>query len=204
MSETSSVQASSFDERKAAIETWEAMLSVGAFVEGEVTFASGLHATLKVDAEKLYEHPKELAIVMGHFAVFPHVQNADVLLYVPDGMKQFMTKLGEELQKPVANTIRRPGATSKYDFIFQTQEDQELALSAKTPLIGEDVVTTLGSVAGLRKLLRPDQPVHSLAMLLRGEVNPDYRTGLEDHYLLIREIPTDKYEFRRRLQGERF
>jgi hypothetical protein len=204
MSEATSTQTSNFDEHKAAVETWEAMLSAGVFTEGNFIFASGLHATLKADAEKLYEHPRELAVIMGHFAVFPAIQNADVLLYVPDGMKQFMTNLGKELQKPVVDAIRRPGATSKYDFVFKTSEDQELALSAKTPLIGEDIVTTLGSVAALRRLLAPEQPVHSLAMLLRGTVKPEYRTGLVDHYLLIREIPTDKGEFKLLLQEERF
>ena len=149
MSEIPSIQNSNFDEEKAATETWEAMLRAGVFIEGNFTFASGLHATLKADTEKLYEHPKELAVVMGHFAIFPHVQNADVLLYVPDGMRQFVTQLGKELQKP-------------------------------------------------------EQPVHSLAMLLRGSVKPEYRTALEDHYLLTREIPTDKDEFKRRLQEEWF
>ena len=190
MSEIPSIQNSNFDEEKAATETWEAMLRAGVFIEGNFTFASGLHATLKADTEKLYEHPKELAVVMGHFAIFPHVQNADVLLYVPDGMRQFVTQ--------------RSGAVSKYDFIFETPEDQKLARSAETPLIGEDIVTTLGSVAALRRLLPPEQSVHSLAMLLRGSVKPEYRTALEDHYLLTREIPTDKDEFKRRLQEEWF
>jgi len=202
MNEKILTQASTFDEQRAAFETWEAMLSAGVFTEGNFMFASGIQATLKADAEKLYEHPRELAVIMGHFAVYPQVQNADVLLYVPDGMRKFITQLGKELNKPVVDAIRRPGATTKYDFVFKTPKDQELALSAKTPLIGEDVVTTLGSVAALRKLLASNQPVHSLAMLLRGTVKPQYRMGLEDHYLLIREIPTDKDEFKRRLQEE--
>ncbi len=168
----------------------------------QLYFASGIHATLKADAEKLYRHPKELAVVMGHFAVFPHVQNADVLLYVPDGMRQFITQLGKELQKPIIHMIRRPGTTTKYDFTFKTPADKELAISAKTPFIGEDIVTTLGSVAALRSLLSPEQPVHSLAMLLRGTVKSEYRAGLTDHYLLVREIPTDKDEFKLRLQEE--
>ena len=137
---------------------------------------------------------------MGHFAVFPHVENADVLLYVPEGMKKFMSILGNELQKPVVNAIRRPGATTKYEFEYKTPKDRELALSANAPLIGEDVVTTLGSVAALRRLLSPEQTVHSLAILLRGTVKSEYREMLDDHYLLIRDIPTDKDEFNERLQ----
>lgn len=109
------------------------------FVEGDFVFASRTHATLKADAERLYDHPRQLAVVVGHFAAYPCVQEADALLYVPDGM---------------------------------------------------------------RKLLPPERMVHSLAMLLRGTVNPQYQAGLVDHYLLERKMPTDKHEFRRRLASD--
>jgi orotate phosphoribosyltransferase len=192
-----------FDTQRAAEDTWEALLSAGVFIEGEFTFASGQQATLKADAEKLYTQPKQLAVVMGYFATYPCVQDADVLLYVPDGMRKFVTMLGSELDKPVVGTSRKPGA-SKYDFVFASEADQELAQGAKAPVIGEDIVTTLGSVAGMRKLLKPDQPVHSLAILLRDTVNPVYQKGLVDHYLLTKEIPTSKDEFRRMLAEDNF
>src|SRR6266567_198247 len=169
-----------FDVQKAADETWDAMVSAGVFVEGDFTFASGMHATLKADAERLYEKPKQLGVILGHFAAFPCVQDADVLLYVPDGMRQFVRLLGAALNKPVAEATRTPGATSKYDFMFQSPEDEDLALSAERLVIGEDIVTTLGSIAGMRSLLQPEQTVHSLAMLLRGVANPRHRTGLVD------------------------
>lgn len=198
------LESAGFNYKRVAEETWEALLSAGVFIEGDFTFASGLQATLKADAEKLYTHPKQLAIILGHFASYPCVQDADVLLYVPDGMREFITLLGDELDKPVANAIRTPGAKTKYDFRFTSEEDQELALSASAPVIGEDIVTTLGSVAALRSLLWPEQAVHSLSILLRGSVDPAYRAGLTDHYLLTREIPTDKDEFKRRVELNEF
>jgi len=191
-----------FDVELAAEETWEALLSAGAFIEGEFTFASGLRATIKTDAETLYDDPRQLDVVLGHFAAFPCVQDADALLYVPDGMRQFVTLLGKEMNKPVIDAVRTPGATSKYDFMFQTPEDEERALAARVPVIGEDIVSTLGSVAAMRKLLSPDQPVHSLSILLRDTVDPAYQAGLTDHYLVTREIPTDKEDFRRMIAGE--
>lgn len=191
-----------FDTQRAAEDTWEALLSAGVFVEGDFTFASGKRASLKADAEKLYAHPRQLGVVLGHFATYPCVQDADVLLYVPDGMRQFVTQLGSELDKPVVGANRKLGATSKYDFVFASEADRKLAQSAKAPVIGEDIVTTLGSVAGIRKLLKPDQTVHSLAMLLRGTVNPVYQKGLVDHYLLVKEIPTSKDEFWRMLEED--
>jgi hypothetical protein len=140
-----------------------------------------------------------LQTVLGHFAMFPCIANADVLLYVPNGMRQFITILGQELSIPVAHTRRKPGATTKYDFMFSSKQDKDLALAAKRPRIGEDVITTLGSVAGLRSLLGSEQDVHSLGILLRGEVRPEYQRGLSDHYLLKKFIPTDAREFDRRL-----
>ena len=100
--------APNFNVQKAAEETWQALLSADVFIEGDFTFASGMQATLKADAEQLYHHPKQLAVVLGHFAAFPCVQDADVLLYVPDGWREFTTRLGHELAKPVAHTMRKP------------------------------------------------------------------------------------------------
>ena len=191
-----------FDVDTAAEETWQALLSAGCFIEGNFVFASGINATLKVDAELLYSHPRHLETVLGHFAAFPCIQDAEVLMYVPDGMRQFMTTLGNELGKPVAHTKRRPGSSSKYDFVFTTKADENLAESAELIVIGEDIVSTLGSVAATRSLLKPTQTVHSLAMLQRGVVNPDYQKGLVDHYLVKRHIPTDKDEFNRQISPD--
>jgi len=190
------LRAAGFDEQRAAEEVWEAMLSAGVFVAGEFVFASGVEATLKADAENLYKHPRQLEVVLGQYATFPCIKEADVLLYVPDGSRQFMNMLGEGLGVPVAQAIRTPGSKSRYDFMFETKADEALALAAERPRIGEDVVTTLGSVAGMRSLLKPDQDVHSLAMLLRGDINTAYQVGLVDHYLVRRRIPLDAGEFR--------
>lgn len=193
--------AAGFDAQRAAEETWEALLSIrdDVFVTDDHIFASGQRATLKVDAEALYEQPKQLEVILGHFASFPCVVDADALLYVPYGWEKFMKIIGRELDIPVVGAIRHPMGRTRYDFMFETRADEELALAAEQPTIGEDVVTTLGSVDGIRRLLKPEQNVHSLAMLLRDEVNPEYRVGLTDHYLLERRIPLDAEEFYRTL-----
>lgn len=190
------VSSSGFDSDKVADETWQALVEVDAFVEGLFILASGVEATLKVDAERLYNHPRQLKVVMRHFATFPCVTDADVLLYVPDGMRDFVTALAVSLDKPIAHTKRRPGATTKYDFEFASPDDEELACAARKSWIGEDVVSTLGSIAALRALLPPDQDVHSLAILRRGVTRPSYRKGLTDHYLLERTIPLDADQFK--------
>jgi orotate phosphoribosyltransferase len=185
-----------YDLYNAGQETWQALLDAGAPVEGDFTLASGANATLKFEADKLYDHPKQLRVVLGHFATFPCVKESDALLYVPSGMKDFTHQLGDILGTPVVDADK---TDVRYHFKFRTERDQEVALNAQRPVILEDIVSTLGSVAGMRALLWSDQDVHSLAMLLRGQVNEEFRKGLVDHYLLAREIPKDKEEFKRRL-----
>lgn len=190
-----SMTGNEFCPKIAAHETWKTLLEAGVFTEGDFVFASGEKATLKVEMDKLYSRTEQLAVILGHFAIHPVIQKAGVLLYVPDGMREFTEKLGERTGKPVVHSVKKPGS-KRYDFDFASKEDEKLALSAQNPVICEDVVTTLGSVAGMRRLLLPEQTVASLAILLRGTVNPEYKAGLDDHYLLTREIPTCKNEFR--------
>ncbi len=187
-----------YNSQRATEEVWEALLSAGAltFLETPVRFASGVSSTLKVNAEVLDRRPKQQAIVLGHVATFPCIEEADVLLYVPDGMRNFTNVLGREMGKRVAQTERNPNSGSRYDFCFATPQDKQLALTAKRPRILEDVVTTAGSIDGIVQLLRRgQQDIHSLALLLRGHVNTEYQLGLTDHYLVERQIPLDQGEF---------
>jgi hypothetical protein len=99
-----------------------------------------------------------------------------------------MNALQFVLNKEVAQVERAPGG-GRYDFRFASEADADLATSASRLLIGEDVVSTLGSVAGVRRLVNPEAHVHSIGHILRGVVNPPYQEGLSDHYLVRRHIP---------------
>lgn len=179
---------------------WDALYISGCFKKGNFSFASGQTATLKVDAEELYNYKEQLDRVIGYFATFPCIVDADALLYVPNGMREFTKMLGKYLGKPVVNIQRRPNHTTKYDFEFSSPEDESLALSANRLVICEDVVTTLGSVAAVRTLLPANKIVHSVAILRRHAVNPKYQEGLIDHYLLELEVPTSSDEFDKLLE----
>lgn len=181
---------------------WQALVDANVFIEGNFVFASGLQATLKVEAERLYDHPIQLQTIIDIFISKPYVKNADVLLYVPNGMKQFMEMVGEKLNKPVAHIIKKPNSTERYEFMFASENDKKLAANAGCVLIGEDVVTTLGSVAAVRRLLPKQKEVHSLAILLRGKVDPKFQENLQDHYLLVKEIPTDRSLFRKMIESK--
>ncbi len=186
-----------YDEQVAEL-SWEALLSAGAIKEASYEnpfiFASGEKATIKVDAEVLDKSFREREILLGKMAMHPCMDDADVLLYVPDGMRNFTNILGHEMGLLVAQTKRVDGG-GRYDFNFIDHSDKDLALGAKHPRIIEDVVTSLGSVAGIARLLDDRQDIHSLAILQRGAVNPLHQKNLIDHYLIKRFIPNDKAEF---------
>lgn len=173
---------------------WEAQVRAGCFVEGRWNFAS-LNAesrdTVKFDGEVLYRDGNErhLGTVLSAVAGHPCIKEADVLLYVPDGMRKFVNLLGGWMGVLVSQVERTPKSASRYDFRFPCEADKITAHTAVNPRIVEDVVSTLGSVAGVRRLLLPGQNVHAVSYLLRGSVNPDYESGLSYHTLVRRDIP---------------
>lgn len=203
------LEAAGFNQENVANDVWRLLLHSGAFIErpddDPFEFASGELATLKVDAEVLEHRTEARERIMGYVAAYPCIAEADVLLYVPEGMQKFTTDLGAKLDIPVAHMQRDPkeGAL-RYDFVFSSPEDRELGLGASQPRILEDVVTTLGSVASVASHLNPDQQdIHSLAFLLRGQVNPEHRARLAaDHYLAKRSVPTSRSEFTAGLTDE--
>lgn len=170
-----------------------AVRDAGCFVRGHFRFASETDATHKIDMSILKDHPEQLGMVRRFLATHETFYAADVILAVPDGAQDlFAQYLSNELHIPWAQLEKVPHGT-RYEFCFKTDEDRTMALQAQHPRIIEDVVTTLGSVAGVVGLLEPDrQEVQSLAVWRRGVVNPAYRVGLSaDHYLVEEEVPLD-------------
>ncbi len=164
----------------------------GVPVEGHFIFADGDHALIKLEMDTLWHHPKELGIVLDALAVAERLPQPDVILGVPTGGQ----KLADELVKsgrlsiPIAYLERVPGGT-KQDFRFVSKQDEELASAATHIRIYEDVVTTLSSIAGVVKLLNPEQQeIHSLAIWRRGVVKEVYRVGVQDHYLVEEVMPS--------------
>lgn len=172
-------------------EVWELLVKAKVFRRGDFTFASGQKATLKVDMEKIYESNREYRRLLTLFSIHPVVVRSDVLIYVPNGMKRFCHDLSKLINKPVADVVKTANSTNKYDFSFSSSSSRLLAIGAQSPLICEDVVTTLGSVAGVRAILMDTQKVSSLAILLRGKVLEEYKRDIDDYYLLTKYIPYD-------------
>jgi len=189
-------------------DVWEALLS-SAFMEAEENdpfgFNSGPLATVKVDGEQVLDHPRAREVIVGHLEAFPCVRDAEAITYVPDGMKKMAQIVASDLGKTIIHVERVPGG-ERNDFRFTTPDDEAKAEEVKLITILEDVVTTLGSVAALVKLLNMhgEHSLHMLAYLLRGEEDPAHTADLVRHYLYKRFVPLDKDDFRESLSfGER-
>ncbi len=180
------MHANGYDSRLAGIVTWDALLTADVVKGSEFKFAAGsdIFVTLNADVAKLYSHQEQLDTILGLYATHPCIQSADALFYVPNGPRDFTSMLARKIGQPVVHSKRRDGSTSQHDFEFSTALDKEMAASSNKPVIVEDFVFTLGSVAAMRKLFAEDQDVHSVAMLLSGQVDPRYQIRLVDHYLL--------------------
>lgn len=166
------------------------VLSANVLEHGHFIFADGQHARVKLEMDHLWEHPDRLGVVLKALAEPRGVPEADVLLGVPTGGQRLADALGELTNMPVVKLERIKGG-AKQDFQFVSKQDEALAKSARSLRVYEDVVTTLSSIAGVVRLLDPSkQVIHSVAIWRRGEVNPKYRVGVVDHYLVEEPLPS--------------
>lgn len=169
-------------------EVEKAILEAGCYYTGTFTFADRAPATNKLDLEILESFPKQLKTVRRALAQHPILKEADVLLVVPRGAQRlFGEYLSKQLRVPLARLVK---LGNRYEFAYATPQDQALAIAAEHPRIVEDVVTTLGSVAGVARLLDwQKQDVQSLAVWRRGEVDEQHRQYVKDHYIVEKIIP---------------
>ena len=185
-----------------ADQTWQAIVETGMIVEGNFTFDSGIASEVKVDFDALEYNPREYSAMIGRFAAHPCLENADLLLDVPYGVRQFTHDLATETGIDVVHTELIDPKNKRRGYKFYSEQDRQKAINAKHPKIIEDVVTTLGSVARLRALLPVDRTVHVLVMLLRGQIESKNCSGITTHYLLKREIPTTSKELAEKFATE--
>ncbi|MEK9200625.1 MAG: hypothetical protein AAB909_01490 [Patescibacteria group bacterium] len=166
--------------------------SAGVFIKGHFIFANGNHATVKLEMGNLWQDEVALARVLALLAHEMMAVSPNVILGVPTGGQNLAMAVQERHlpRIPFAKLERVPDG-KKQDFRFVTPEDRDLAISAKVVAIGEDVVTSYSSIAGVARLLDPDsQALHSFTVWRRGTVSPEYRMGTTDHYLIEELLPS--------------
>jgi orotate phosphoribosyltransferase len=170
----------------------QAIIDADVSVDGHFILADGGHATQKLEMDRLWDHPAQLATILDLLAEADGLPAPDLILGVPSGGQRLAIELVDSgrVKSPIARLERVPGG-AKQDFRFATPADAALAKKARTIRIYEDVVTTLSSIAGVVKLLDPiQQQIDSLSIWRRGEVKADYRRGLTDHYLIEDVMPS--------------
>ena len=142
--------------------------------------------------DHLWDHQRELAVVLRALTQVKGLPAADVILGVPTGGQRIANELSARgfVSAPVVSLERITGGR-RQEFRFCSEDDRKLALSASAPLIYEDVVSTLSSVAGVVRLLRPEyQDIHAVAVWRRGQVKKQYNNGVATHYLVEEVIPS--------------
>lgn len=167
------------------------ILSTDVWQEGHFIFADGDHGFVKLEMDRLWEHPIILEIILQSLARAEGLPEADVILGVPSGGQRLAEAIVERYisDRPLVKLERVPNG-ARQDYRFCTEADRLLAQSSKSPRIVEDVVSTLSSIAGVVKLLDPEnQDIHSLAVWRRGKVRKIYGVGVTDHYLVEEEVP---------------
>jgi hypothetical protein len=179
---------------------WEALREAECFRRGEYELAyQNEWATLKVDADYLQQQARPYARVLGLLVTHPCVQLADVILYVPDGARPIASDVAAVTGKDIAHAHRIPGG-DRHSFMFDSDEDADLARGAEHATLLDDVTTTGSSQAAMRLMLQADQDVHALSILLRGTLLPKFlgKRGeypLTFHFLAERQVPLDADEF---------
>ena len=169
----------------------QAIEAAGVFQSGHFIFANGGHAQVKLEMDNLWDHPQQLSTILQALAEAQGLPTCDVILGVPTGGQRLAQELVQRglITAKLARLERVPGG-AKQDFRFCSNQDRDLALSATSIRVYEDVVTTLSSIAGVVRLLQPQQQtISSLAIWRRGKVKSQFQAGVTDHYLIERELP---------------
>lgn len=173
----------------------DAILDAGVLIDGHFVFAEGRHSLQKLEMDNLWLHDKSLGLVLGEMKKEMKKQNFDIVSGVPTGGMKLAEKLVESKSDDEKLIIlkRIPGK-GKRDYDLLNPDDRYFLKKAKSILIIEDVVSSLGSVAAvvklLRKFTRVNVEIHSLAIWRREEVNPEYGQEIFQHYLVEEAIPS--------------
>ena len=186
---------------------WQCFGEGGGFIArvgGQLfTFATGQQATLKVDFERLGRRPDIVDRLLSLYALHPCVIDADALSLVPNGVAKFTDELGRRIGKPVIGLFRPEGAL-RSDIRFRSTGDQERARNVTSVCMIEDISRTGFSAHAAARVLRsvnPKMDIHTLSMLQRDTVDPQYQKGpgaLIYHTFVRRDVPLSIDEFRKR------
>jgi hypothetical protein len=178
------------------------------------TFASEIESEVKVIGDPVCEDDAARNDMAGVFADHGCVRAADGIGYIPEGVRPLVVTLADKAKKPDGTTKplvhmhRRPGG-ARHDYEFGLPDDpvhtaeqaKEILASLGIICLAEDISTIGSSAYAVAKMMRTVNPhlrIHTLAMLHRGNVKPEYQIGKRAvgyHALAKLDIPFTKAAF---------
>lgn len=173
----------------------KAIFDANVLVSGHFVFAEGKHSLQKLEMDHLWDDARSLEVVLGEMKRIAKEIDFDVLCGVPTGgtrLAEAFVKTNSDRKKLI--TLKRVPGKGKRDFELTNLESTYLLQKAKRLLIVEDVVSSLGSVNAVVRLLRKftneNVEINCLAIWRRDEVKPKYGKNVSQHYLIEEVIPS--------------
>lgn len=191
---------------------WVTLGEAGVFItraNGEAfTFAAGQTATIKTDAERLFENPALRPRALAYYASHPCVSGADAISFVPNGTATIAADIARMLGRPFVSLVRAKGAP-RADMRFVSDEDVATIRRVSSVCLIEDVSSTGFSAHAAAAVLRRVNPrlvVHSVSLLQRHPVDRPYEEGsgaVAYHTFVRQDVPLDVAAFRATFPGMR-
>lgn len=168
------------------------------FVEGNFTFAEGISANNKLQAERLKQDPELLQEVIEGLGQLALKHKPDLITYVPNGARMFAESVAKDLGLPVVHLFKQldlPGQPGQ--MFIRRPMDRKALLDPKIGrvVIIEDISRTFGSPDKVLKLDSMGQKARGLVSIFhRGEEEARRNFSLETHSVAARYLPPQMSE----------
>lgn len=167
----------------------KASIDAGVLIHGHVQLNSGRHSNLKLEYDRLHEHPQALKTVLGGLQGLVEGVKADLVVPVPQGALELYKKLPSYI--PVILTDKYGSRSFGIPMAYH-----RMIKNAGKIVIGEDVVTTGGAssvMAGLVRELNPEAELHLVGVWQRDKISRRYKKCFKTTQFLIKQtIPSWK------------
>lgn len=152
----------------------EAINRTSVWEHGHTILNSGLHSYDKAHMERLAGYTTEFGVVMAGVKNVLRERGARVLVSVPNGAQDL---LRPAVHRPEFLPVQATKVEQQRRKFTIRYTDISVVHNAETITVVDDVLTTGGTPAAMADVLKginPDAEIHLLAILQRGELNPEY------------------------------
>lgn len=169
------------------------------FVEGNFTFAEGISANNKLQAERLNQDPKLLQEIIDRLGQLAMKLKPDSITYVPNGARMFAESVATELDLPIIHLVKQVDLECQLGKMFYRRPSDRRAVvedpSINEILLIEDISRTFGSPNRVLELEGMQQKATGLVSIFhRGEEEARRNFSLETHSVAARYLPPQMSE----------